>query len=162
VKFVIVGYPNRDLAGYVVENGLEGRCVLTGQVPYEQLEQYLELADVALEPKAAGSGEASGKVVNYMATGLPVVCFDTSNNREMLGTHGYFAEHDTPAALVDQLQLALSSPAEARERGRAGKERAAARFSWRAGAKAIMKGYASLLNKEAYSGHDEKEEKETG
>ncbi len=163
VKFVIVGYPNEDLKDYVVENELQDRCVLTGQVPYEQLKQYLELADVALEPKAAGSGEASGKVVNYMAIGLPVVCFDTSNNREMLGAYGYFADvrYALPRSSM-QLEQALSQPADARERGLAGKERAAARFSWRAGAEAIMKGYASSQNPGTQSRHDDQEEKETG
>ncbi|NNF41427.1 MAG: glycosyltransferase [Woeseiaceae bacterium] len=162
VKFVIVGYPNQDLQDYVIANGIQDRCVLTGQVPYEQLKQYLELADVALEPKSAGSGEASGKVVNYMAIGLPVVCFDTSNNREMLGPYGYFAESETPGAFVEQLELALSQPDDARERGLAGKERASARFSWRAGAEAIMNGYALAQSRGTTSRQDDRREKETG
>lgn len=146
VRFLVVGYPTRDLERFVRENGLQDNCVLTGQVPYQELRQYLELANIALEPKADGSGEASGKLINYMTASLPVICFNTPNNRDILGENAYFAEDNTAAAFVDQLQLALSSPAEAQERGRAASELAPRRFSWRAGAKTIINTYALVHN----------------
>lgn len=149
VRFVVIGYPTESLEAFVNEHGLENRCILIGQVPYEQLMRYLRFADLALEPKAGGSGEASGKVVNYMAAGLPVICFDTPNNRDMLADNGYFAKDDTFGAFVDQVAKAIGNQDEAQARGAGGVQQTLDRFSWQAGAKTIIEGYSTLRNSNA-------------
>jgi glycosyltransferase involved in cell wall biosynthesis len=158
IRFLIIGYPTEALEEFVLGNGLRQQCNLIGQVPYEHLAGHLGSADIALEPKMSGSGEASGKVVNYMAAGLPVICFDTPNNRDMLGDNGYAASENTAAAFVDQVQSALSDPVEARTRGLAGVDRAFDRFSWRAGAQIIINAYALVHNSTAHSGRSNKRE----
>lgn len=148
VRFLVIGYPIDAMEKFVLENGLQQYCLLTGQVPFDRLARYLCSADLALEPKPVGSGEASGKIVNYMAAGLPVICFDTPNNRDMLGDAGYFASRDTSVAFVDQLQQALLNPLESRSRGQAGLEVANSRFSWTAGAGTILDAYWRVSNAE--------------
>ena len=102
-------------------------CTIVGRVPYEQLGDYLALADIALEPKLSDSGEASGKLLNYMGAGLPVVCFDTNSNRQILGESGYYA---AKGALLDQIEAAIAEPAKARKGGAVGRVRVRETFSW--------------------------------
>jgi len=86
--FVLIGYPEEPILEFVGHHGLEAYCTVVGRVPFEKLSMYLEMASIAVEPKGAESGEASGKLLNYMGAGLPVVCFGTSNNKSLLGGAG--------------------------------------------------------------------------
>ncbi len=84
IHFVVVGYPEENLQPYLDGNGLSQICTLTGQVPFEDLFKFLKMADIAIDPKSSDSGEGSGKMLNYLACGLPVLAFDTQNNKEFL------------------------------------------------------------------------------
>ena len=120
--FVLVGYPIEDANEYVRSHGLEEKVHLAGQVVYQELANWLGIADVAVEPKEDDSGEASGKLLHYMAAGLPVACFDTDNNRKMLGEAGYYAKVMNADALASAIRSILAHPQEAIKRGRKGKE----------------------------------------
>jgi glycosyltransferase involved in cell wall biosynthesis len=50
---------------------------------------FLKIADVAVDPKKSSS-ESSGKLMNYMASNLPVICFDNKFNRQRLGEEGFY------------------------------------------------------------------------
>lgn len=140
--FLLIGYPVDAVQDFCEKNQLQAFCTLVGRVPYDELGYYLELADIALEPKLSESGEASGKLLNYMGAGLPVVCFDTGSNRQILGIKGYFAN---PHALTDQIERAINEPVVAREKGEAGKTRVHDLFSWDAAGEKIHSVYNSCL-----------------
>lgn len=127
--FLIIGYPVADMEAFVQGQGLSADCLLTGRLAYEQLLAYLTLADLALEPKLADSGEASGKTLHYMAAGLPVVCFDTDNNRSLLAGSGYYADPGSDESLADAVVQALADQETARRKGNKGRERVRQRFS---------------------------------
>ena len=74
---------------YIKENNLGDSIHLCGKVEYFSLPSFMALADAAIDPKS-GSSEASGKLVNLMATSLPIICFDNDFNRSRLGEKGYF------------------------------------------------------------------------
>ena len=144
--FLIVGYPLEELENFLLQNNLSKWCTLTGRVPYEELSNYLVLADVAIEPKLSASGEASGKLLNYMAVGLPVVCYDTPNNHDMLGSGGYLADQTTGiSSLLTCLKQALNSPEEARQKGKIAQSRIKQNFSWDLAAEKIYKIYQQLI-----------------
>lgn len=145
--FLIVGYPTEEMENFVREQHLQDHCRLAGRVPYEELPRYLAAATVALEPKLSGSGEASGKLMNYLGAGLPVVCFATENNRRFLGEAGYFATDDQVVGLADALALALAQPEEAARRGREGRRRVQEHFSWDRAAGRLGTLYEKLLEK---------------
>ena len=143
--FLIVGYPLEELKNFLMKKNLSHWCTLTGRVAYEELSDYLALADVAIEPKLAASGEASGKLLNYMAIGLPVVCYDTSNNHDMLGSGGYLADQtEGISSLLSCLKQALNSPEEARRRGMIAQSRIKQNFSWDVAAEKIYNVYQKL------------------
>jgi glycosyltransferase involved in cell wall biosynthesis len=76
---------------YVKENKLEDLIFLSGKVEYFSLPSFMVLADAAIDPKS-GSSEASGKLVNLMATNLPIICFDNDFNRSRLVEKGYYMQ----------------------------------------------------------------------
>ncbi len=84
LHFLIIGYPLENIEPFVTEHKLQKHCTLTGQIPFERLPSLLSLANAAVDPKANQAGEGSGKMLNYLACGLPVLAFDTANNREFL------------------------------------------------------------------------------
>jgi glycosyltransferase involved in cell wall biosynthesis len=127
--FLVVGYPEKVMRDFCEKNQLQDMCTLAGRVPYDQLGNYLVLADMALEPKLSASGEASGKLLNYMRAGLPVVCFDTTSNREILGECGYYAPAKS-GDLLGQINAVIAEPVRASEIGAVGRLRVSERFSW--------------------------------
>lgn len=143
--FLIVGYPVDSLEQFLEEKNLRHWCTLTGRVAYDELSGYLALADIAIEPKMASSGEASGKLLNYMAAGLPVVCYDSPNNRGMLGAGGFWADPSAGvSSLLSCLKQALSESEEAKRRGEAGKKRVQELFSWHAAAEKVYDSYQQI------------------
>ena len=84
LHFLIIGYPIENLSPFLAEHKLNDFCTLTGQIDFDQLPAYLSIADIAIDPKKSAAGEGSGKMLNYLAAGLPVVAFESLNNREFL------------------------------------------------------------------------------
>lgn len=142
--FLVIGYPVEALEAFLQTHGLSHRCTLAGKVPYESLSAYLSLADVAVEPKRAGSGEASGKLLNYMAAGLAVVCYDTANNREMLAEAGFYGSQNDRASLLTSLKQALTSSDELDRRGKLAKALIMEKYSWDSAAEKIHNIYQQL------------------
>lgn len=128
---VIIGYPEIERCKSIVEAlGLETRVRFVGQVNYFTLANYLQLATVAVDPKPAGSGEASGKLLNYMAAGLPVVAFDSVNTRAMVGNAGVLAPDETATSLAEAVNSVLDNPSERDVLGKAAAARIKEQFSW--------------------------------
>ncbi|MCI5143284.1 MAG: glycosyltransferase [Candidatus Electrothrix sp. ATG1] len=127
--FILVGYPLEDAEQYIRQHQLEQFCLLPGQVSYCDLSYWLALGDLALEPKEADSGEASGKLLHYMAAGLPVVCFATENNRNMLGEAGYYAPTCDGKGMAAGIEAALADGEQARRRGEKGREQVCGQYS---------------------------------
>ncbi len=143
--FLVIGYPELELKDFCTRNGLLESCTIVGRVPYEKLGAYFALADIALDSKLSDSGEASGKLLNYMGAGLPVICFDTASNRQILGPLGFY----TPAnsgSLINQVETVLADPAKAGEAGAAARQRVYEKFSWDAAGEKIQGVYNSCLS----------------
>ena len=90
---LIIGYPTENLQGFLDKHNISQLCTLTGQVEFAKLPDYLSIADIAIDPKFSDAGEGSGKMLNYLACGLPIVAFDTQNNRHFLGEKALYASN---------------------------------------------------------------------
>jgi glycosyltransferase involved in cell wall biosynthesis len=145
--FVFVGYPSETAMAFVDRHRLNRHCRVEGEVAYDRLPLWLGAADAALEPKAAGGGEASGKLLHYMAAALPVAGFDTPANRDLLGKPGYWAlgGETAAAALTASLSQLLEDPDDAMSRGREGRRKAARHHSPSAAAGVMLDTYAYLV-----------------
>ena len=143
--FLIVGYPVEAARAEVERLGLSGRTRFTGRVDYFELPRYLSVAHVAVDPKEDVAGEASGKIINYMGAGLPVVCFDSLNNRNFLAGGGSFAESGSVASLADRIVRLLQNPEEGRRFGEMNRRRVEEVFSWDGSIKKVVGAYEGLL-----------------
>lgn len=115
--FVIMGYPGVDsYAREAEEFGLQGRVIFPGRIPFADAPRYLRIGDVAITPKMSAT-EGAGKIPIYMATGLPVVTFDTPVSREFMGDLGTYADFGSARSLADKLKELLSNEADRQELG---------------------------------------------
>ncbi|MCJ7666511.1 MAG: glycosyltransferase [Actinobacteria bacterium] len=130
IHFLIVGYPVEETEKKIEELGVQDNVHFTGMVDYFKLPDYLLISDIAVEPKMEKAGEASGKVINYMGAGLPVVCFDGKNNRRFLGDGGIYASDDKVENLAGKIIWAVENPGEAKKLGAKNKQRVEEVFSW--------------------------------
>jgi len=134
VHLLLMGFPNVDLyRGQAQALGIESHVTFTGRVPYPQAPRYLALGDVAAAPKMSLT-EGAGKLLNYMAVGLPVVAFDTPVAREYLAHDGLFATPGDTEGLATHLLTCLdlvdSAPEQLRAWGQSLRRRAAENFNW--------------------------------
>lgn len=150
IHFLIVGYPVEETAAKVKELGVEKNVHFTGMVDYFELPDYLLISDVAVEPKVDRAGEASGKVINYMGAGLPVVCFEGKNNRRFLGENGIYAADDRIENLADKIIWAIENPSEAKKLGELNKKRVEEVFSWNNSIKDTVDAFRSLTSKKEH------------
>ena len=141
---LLMGYPNEDrYRAEVRRQGLDRSVTLTGRIPYGEAGRHLGLGDVAVSPKRSTS-EANGKLLNYMACGLPTVAYDGPVARENLGDAGVFVPLGDRTALATALVGLLADAGERKRRGEALRERAVAEFGWPALAERLVETYRAL------------------
>jgi glycosyltransferase involved in cell wall biosynthesis len=127
---LLMGYPNEDrYRGRVTSAGLAGSVTVTGRIDYGEAPRYLALGDVAVSPKRSAT-EANGKLLNYMATGLPTIAYDGPISREILGEAGVLVPLGDTTALGTACVELLADGGECKWRGQALRERAVAEFGW--------------------------------
>ncbi|MFC2029618.1 glycosyltransferase family 4 protein [Chloroflexota bacterium] len=146
VHFLIMGFPS--VLQYQVmaqQLGVHEHTTFTGKVPYSQARDHLALGDLAVAPKMSLT-EGNGKILNYMAMGLPVVAFETPVAREYLGDLGIYATRGDPKSLTEALQRGLTEP-EAGKRGSSLRRRAIEVYSWDRAAETIVGAYGSVCDR---------------
>jgi glycosyltransferase involved in cell wall biosynthesis len=146
VHLLLMGFPSVDFyRQHASDLGVGDHVTLTGRVPYSLAPRHLALGDVAVAPKLSLT-EGSGKILNYMAVGLPVVAFDTPVAREYLGADGMLASPGDPASLAGCLSEALDANRLTGERLR---RRAKENYNWEAAGHQIVEAYRELLGDSA-------------
>ena len=144
--FLVMGFPGVEYyRRMAAELGVADRVVFTGKVPYEEAPVHLALGDLAVAPKLSAT-EGSGKILNYMAMGLPTVAFDTPVSREYLGSLGVYAQPaGDPTALADSIQALIEQPELRRALGEGLRRRAARHFSWERAGRQLVSIYRELV-----------------
>jgi glycosyltransferase involved in cell wall biosynthesis len=145
VHFLIMGFPSVDHYQRLAHGlGIADITTFTGKIPYDQARDFLAVGDIAVAPKLSLT-EGSGKILNYMAMGLPTVAFDTPVSREYLGDEGIYAKRGDPESLAAALLGGLSDP-DADHRKRALRRMALEAYSWDGAAEAILKAYEAVCH----------------
>ncbi|MFA9261988.1 MAG: glycosyltransferase family 4 protein [Undibacterium sp.] len=127
---VIAGFPWNEVAEYFEGQPWMDRVTVITPLPYFSLREILAMSDVGIDPKEEGVGQASGKMLQYMGAGLPVVGFDTENNREYLAEGGEYAREISDAGLADAVLRLFRDPELRKRKGEANQKRAQEKFSW--------------------------------
>ena len=142
---LLMGYPNVErYRARATELAPPGSVTLTGRIDYREIPRYLALGDIAVSPKHV-STEANGKLLNYMAMGLPSIAYDGPVSRELLGEAGVYAPMRDVRALAAAMAGLLRDPHEQKLRGQALRERAVTHFGWPALGRRLVDVYRSCL-----------------
>jgi glycosyltransferase involved in cell wall biosynthesis len=125
IHFLIAGFPYDQIAPAVEGAAWRNAVTVVSPLPYFELPKLLSASDIAVDPKDGSTAQASGKMLQYMGAGLPVACFERSNNREYLGEGGTYASEMTGESLAAAIgELAGLPEPERRRRGAGNRERA--------------------------------------
>lgn len=145
LHFLVMGFPGEERYRALAHRlGIGERVTLTGAIRYEEAPHYLALGTLAVSPKLS-STEGNGKLLNYMAMGLPTVTFDTPVNREILGDLGIYAPFGDWSAMATEIAQALRDSAGSADRGRALRQRVLEAHTWKAAVDPLLAVYAQLL-----------------
>ncbi len=144
LHFVLAGFPQNELEPLLAGKPWRNRVTVVSPLSYFALGDVLEFSDIGVDPKHDDTGQASGKMLNYMGAGLPVACFDTVNNREYLGEGGVYARETTPEGLATAIVELAQNETLRREKGAIARERATD-FSWDKTGMELEKIYKTLV-----------------
>lgn len=144
VRFLLMGFPDKEYLRKAAEMGIDNIITFTGRVDYDRAPFFLSAGDLAVSPKLAQT-EANGKLFNYMACGLPTVVFDNRVNREILGDDGIYVEHGNAALLADAIISTLQNKERMIALSGQLRERAIREHSWDARSRQLVSVYRALL-----------------
>ena len=145
--FLVMGFPGPHVyQGKAQALGLEANTTFTGRVPYELAPERLALGDVAVAPKISAT-EGNGKILNYMAMGLPTVAFDLPVCHEYLRGDGHYAEPGDAASLADTIVALLEAPAAARACGERLRRVAVADYDWINAGEVLLDVYDGVMER---------------
>lgn len=143
--FLLMGYPDEQIyRDQVRERGFADRVTIPGRIDYTQAARYLSLGDVAVSPKLTRM-EGNGKLLNYLACGLPAVAFDLPGNLATLGDVGTFAPAGDATAFANAIIGLLQDETRRVRLATASRARAEKHYSWQAIGKTIDAVYDEVL-----------------
>jgi glycosyltransferase involved in cell wall biosynthesis len=142
--FLVMGFPGTDVYHAKADAlGLGDHVTFTGRVDYAQAPFHLALGDVAVAPKLSAT-ESSGKILNYMAMGLPVVAFSAAASQEFLRGLGRYAAPGDSTGFARRIIELLDDPVGAAALGQKLRSRAAESYSWEAAGQKLIAVYDAV------------------
>ena len=144
VRFLLMGFPDREYRRKASVMGIDDVITFTGRVNYDRAPFFLSAGDLAVSPKLAQT-EANGKLFNYMACGLPTLVFDNQINREILGDDGIYVEHGNVSALAKAIIKTIHNAESMILLSAQVRERTIRMHSWDTRSKQLVSAYRRLL-----------------
>ena len=109
---LLMGYPfMEEYKAKAQELGVAPAVTITGRIPYAEVPAHLALGQMAVAPKLSRT-EGLGKLLHYMAMGLPTVAFDVPVAKSYLGDLGHYAEAGKAESLAREIGRTLEMAAQ--------------------------------------------------
>jgi glycosyltransferase involved in cell wall biosynthesis len=147
--FLIMGFPDEK----TWEDRFKRAGVLNshfpGMIRRTEAAEYLSLGTVAVSAKRTGSSQGNGKLLDYMAMGLPVVAFDSGVNRDILGEWGAYAPDRDVDRFAESVLDLLRNPEARRKAGEGLRKRVCDNFSSQTHGDKLLDIYASIVKGDA-------------
>ncbi len=140
VYFILAGFPADGASKFVKDNNLFENVRVVSPLSYFELPKILMASDVGVDPKDSTTLQASGKILQYMAAGIPVVCFDRANNRTYLGEGGEYAVEISADGLAESMLNLIGESEKIVFKGKLNKQQVS-KFSWDISAEKIESVY---------------------
>jgi len=144
IYFVIAGFPPEKARTFIDKYAYQENVRLISPLAYRELPSILRASDIGIDPKDSGTLQASGKILQYMGAGLPIVCFDRTNNRQYLGDLGCYASEISDRGLAREIERVADNLA-FHQRNSLEIMKMAEKYSWSASAEKIDAVYHDLL-----------------
>ena len=149
ISFTLMGAGDSfdDLRVLARELALEPAVEFLGRVPDEEVERVLATADVCVSPdplNPLNDVSTMNKVLEYMACGKPVVCYDLREHRYSAGEGALYATPNDVTALAAGIETLLDDPARRAEMGARNRARFLAEMSWEHSAGELIRAYEEL------------------
>lgn len=145
--FIVAGFPVQDVLEFVGLNGISKNVRVISPLDYFELPRLLLASDIGVDPKDSGTLQASGKILQYMAAGLGVVCYDRQNNRNYLGEGAEYAREISAVGLAEAIMKLAGEPQKIELKGQFNRQQVQ-QFSWKASAQEIEKIYLNNNKKQ--------------
>ena len=136
------------LKALVDQKGLEPWVTFTGRVPSDVLAQYLSTADVGVAPdplNRMNDKSTMGKILEYMAFGLPVVLYELTEGRRSAGDAALYARPNDPVDFAAKVSTLLDSEPLRRQLGELGRKRIEEGWNWEIDRKSLLAAYELAL-----------------
>jgi glycosyltransferase involved in cell wall biosynthesis len=137
-----------ELQETATKKGLDGFVTFTGQLPHDQVVNYLSNADVGVapDPKTPMNDNSTMiKIFEYMALGLPVVLFDLKEGRRSAGPAALYAKPNDPIDFATQVSRLLDSADLRTQLGASGRKRIEDNMNWDAEKITLLQAYSAAL-----------------
>jgi glycosyltransferase involved in cell wall biosynthesis len=115
--FLLVGGSEREIAtlqSQATRLAITDHVILERSLPQASIPAYLTAADVLVSPRIQGIN-SPGKLLDYLASGRPVVATDTLVHNQFLTDKSAILTAPTPSGLASGLVTALTNPARTAE-----------------------------------------------
>jgi glycosyltransferase involved in cell wall biosynthesis len=148
--FVLVGAGTMlpKLRAMVATKELDSFVTFTGQVPHEEVVNYLSNADVGVapDPKTPMNDNSTMiKIFEYMAFSLPVVLFDLKEGRRTAGPAALYALPNDPIDFANQMSKLLNCSELRRQLGTCGRKRIEESLNWESEKMTLLRAYSAVL-----------------
>jgi glycosyltransferase involved in cell wall biosynthesis len=149
VGFTLIGAGDsyEELKALSCSLGLDGVCRFTGRVPDAEVESILATADVCVSPdprNPLNDVSTMNKVLEYMACGKPVVCFDLREHRASAGEGALYAEPNRDDDLAAQIARLLDDAGLRERLGAYNRRRFLDTLAWEHNAGTLLDAYEGL------------------
>ncbi len=135
IKKVLPSFENQKDIGFIFGGeqqdylkNQKSNSIFLKEIRSNQLKNILCLADLGIDPKPPKSTESSGKIINYMAAGLPVLALNNPNNRHFLNNEDVLLKDITD--FPEKINYLAKNRDLVRRIGQENRKRLDENFSW--------------------------------
>lgn len=147
-RFMIVGggYRLDELKKYSLSIGLDGRLIFSGYVSHDDVPFYMAAADICVacfEKNDITECKSPLKIVEYLASGKPIVASNVGEIGKMIGEAGVLVEPGDSTSLADGIAKLLRDQELLLVLSKKARYRAETKYNWSDTAESLLKAYAA-------------------
>lgn len=146
LKFMIMGSGSDlgSLKTFAEEQGVMGEVIFTDFVPHADVPHYIAAADICVAPfedNEVTRCKSPLKIVEYLASGKPIVASDVGEVRNMVEGAGELVPPGDPEALAQGILKVAKDEVLRKTMGEAARQRAETIFNWKKSAENLEQSY---------------------
>lgn len=136
------------LTALAKEMKIDGQVMFTGWANNKMTATVLDICQVGLMPEPVNEytdNSLHNKVLEYMAAGLPLVCYDLKEARRSADRAALYARNNDEREFAKHILTLIDNPTSAKEMGKFGRRRVDKLFSPKNSEKELKKAYGYLF-----------------